>query len=200
MTRHAPPIIATWVLSCFVGENEALIGDLIEEYRNGCSRLWYWKEVLIAVFRATGTELRAHWVLSLRLIFLLGAIQWCFGHWFVPLLWYLFGVLLRTPYWLPVACGFSALLGWIVARIHRPHQAAVALLNSAMVFLAAAPRFCRLAEDSFGNDRFRTYLYLDVAFTVLLCFSALLGGLWSSPNGIERQPKTPPTHAPLTPV
>jgi hypothetical protein len=41
MTRHAPPIIATWVLSCFVGENEALIGDLIEEYRDGRSRLWY---------------------------------------------------------------------------------------------------------------------------------------------------------------
>jgi hypothetical protein len=195
MTRHEPPIIASWVLSCFVPENEGLIGDLIEEYRNGRSRLWYWKEVLIAVFRSTATDLRAHWVWSLRSSVLLSAIQWCFGRWFVPLLWHLCGVLLRMPYWLPVACAFAALLGWIVARLHRPHQAAIAVLNSALVFLVHAPRLCRLAEDSMSDHRFRTYFYFDVVFTVLLSFSTLLGGLWSSSNGVERQPKILPTEA-----
>jgi hypothetical protein len=28
---------------------EALVGDLLEEYRQGRSRLWYWREVLVAV-------------------------------------------------------------------------------------------------------------------------------------------------------
>ena len=42
--------------------NEALAGDLLEEYQQGHSKLWYWREVLIAVSvaqsRAFGSRLR----------------------------------------------------------------------------------------------------------------------------------------------
>lgn len=44
-----PPESAIWFLrhAC-PGDNEALAGDLIERFREGQTRGWFWKQVLIA--------------------------------------------------------------------------------------------------------------------------------------------------------
>src|SRR5689334_12041445 len=46
-----PPTIARWVLNHFgcSSNNSAVIGDLDERYRNGHSRAWYWRQVIIAI-------------------------------------------------------------------------------------------------------------------------------------------------------
>lgn len=51
MTRTEPPRIATWLLAhCTPGaRNEALAGDLLEEFRHGRSRGWYSRQVLAAI-------------------------------------------------------------------------------------------------------------------------------------------------------
>jgi hypothetical protein len=51
MRRIEPPSTATWLLEHLTpGEcNEALAGDLLEEFRNGRSAGWYWRQVVVAI-------------------------------------------------------------------------------------------------------------------------------------------------------
>ena len=41
--------MAMWLMRHVGPPNEALAGDLLEEYRQGRSKLWYWWQVLIAI-------------------------------------------------------------------------------------------------------------------------------------------------------
>jgi hypothetical protein len=52
------PRLAVWMLSRILRgrRSEALIGDLAEEYRQGRSRTWYWRQALWAIV----VELREH--------------------------------------------------------------------------------------------------------------------------------------------
>jgi hypothetical protein len=62
MRRSGPPPIATWMLEHFTFgcRNEALVGDLCEEFRFGRSDGWYWRQVLgaiaIGLYRAAGNH------------------------------------------------------------------------------------------------------------------------------------------------
>ena len=49
--KSNPPKQAIWFLrhGC-PGDNEALEGDLIERFREGQTRGWFWRQVLIAAF------------------------------------------------------------------------------------------------------------------------------------------------------
>ena len=49
MTASRPPSAAAWLLEHLGGENEALAGDLLEEFRRGRSAAWYWRQVLVAI-------------------------------------------------------------------------------------------------------------------------------------------------------
>ena len=49
MTEKQPPVLATWLLKRAARGNEALVGDLLEEYRRRRSTLWYWRQVLTTV-------------------------------------------------------------------------------------------------------------------------------------------------------
>jgi hypothetical protein len=51
MRRIEPPATATWLLEHFTpGErNEALAGDLLEEFQNGRTARWYWRQVTVAI-------------------------------------------------------------------------------------------------------------------------------------------------------
>jgi hypothetical protein len=60
MNRQGPPIFATWLLQ-HLGDpyrREALIGDLIEEYRRGRSNAWYWRQVSFAALAGGLSALR----------------------------------------------------------------------------------------------------------------------------------------------
>ena len=54
MRSRQAPGIATWFLKQFgcSPNNESLIGDLAEEYGQGRSRVWYWRQVKIAIVAA----------------------------------------------------------------------------------------------------------------------------------------------------
>ncbi|HEX4030998.1 MAG TPA: hypothetical protein VHX20_11580 [Terracidiphilus sp.] len=55
MKQSSPPPLATWML----GEwNEALAGDLHEEFRAGRSAVWYWRQVLSALLIRGARALR----------------------------------------------------------------------------------------------------------------------------------------------
>ncbi len=46
--RREPPRLATRLLHALC-HNEALVGDLVEEYRLGRSVTWYWRQAVIAI-------------------------------------------------------------------------------------------------------------------------------------------------------
>lgn len=62
MSATDPPWLATALLRRFVPAEEALIGDLQEEYGSGRSSRWYWWQVGAALASAVRHDLRHHTV------------------------------------------------------------------------------------------------------------------------------------------
>lgn len=56
MTERAPPKIALWLLKHWGSpyQGEALAGDLLEQYQEGRSRAWCWRQTITAVLLARG--------------------------------------------------------------------------------------------------------------------------------------------------
>ena len=77
MNGRAPPAVATWILQHLGAgvHEEALAGDLIEQYARGRSRLWYWHQVLIAIWFARARSFQARSWTAARRIFLHAAIE-----------------------------------------------------------------------------------------------------------------------------
>lgn len=44
MTPHTPPRLAAMLVRLVAGDNDALVGDLEEQFRSGRSRRWYWSQ------------------------------------------------------------------------------------------------------------------------------------------------------------
>ncbi|HKV93050.1 MAG TPA: hypothetical protein VJW20_10935 [Candidatus Angelobacter sp.] len=63
MRSNNPPGIATWMLEhlTFGRKNEALAGDLLEEFRRGRPATWYWRQVLVAIVIGFAGELGTQW-------------------------------------------------------------------------------------------------------------------------------------------
>jgi hypothetical protein len=62
MNRLKPPRVPAWMLEHFKtgGSNEALAGDLVEEFRSGRSNIWYWRQVLAALLIGWLKNIREH--------------------------------------------------------------------------------------------------------------------------------------------
>ena len=48
-TTPQPPRLAVALLHRCVSANEPLVGDLLEEFQSGRSRVWFWKQVCLAI-------------------------------------------------------------------------------------------------------------------------------------------------------
>jgi hypothetical protein len=64
------PRVATWLAERFLTSprRESLIGDLVEQYREGRSATWYWGQVFRAIVVSMTEELAAHKLLALRAV------------------------------------------------------------------------------------------------------------------------------------
>ena len=56
MKHEQPPKLPSWLLEHFshTMDNDALAGDLAEQYRRGRSTVWYWKQVLATLLSWKG--------------------------------------------------------------------------------------------------------------------------------------------------
>jgi hypothetical protein len=61
MNERVPPKVALWLLKSWGSpyHRESLAGDLIEQYQEGRSRTWCWKQVAVAILAARGRSVRA---------------------------------------------------------------------------------------------------------------------------------------------
>ena len=58
MTSPRPPRLALHVLRALRVDDESLVGDIVEEYGSGRSRLWLWRQVLGAILGAPAAHRR----------------------------------------------------------------------------------------------------------------------------------------------
>src|SRR5438045_6653383 len=95
MRSSNPPALATWLVEHLIprGKNEALTGDLSEQFSQGRSEVWYWYQVLVAILVAFAKELRT-----------VGAAAGFTGLWL--------GALLLFWKRLPIISAISSIFGW----------------------------------------------------------------------------------------
>ena len=62
MNRSIPPRLSTWLLRRFATDHlrESMMGDLIEQYAEGRSAMWYRRQVLTTIAVGVWADLREH--------------------------------------------------------------------------------------------------------------------------------------------
>jgi hypothetical protein len=186
MRSSPPPALATWWLERlrFGARNDFLLGDLVEEYGQGRSRAWYWRQVLVALVVSFGSELRARPLLAVRAVATVWSVWYLYGFVFSSSLHRLLIPLppVKGFIWLIVSCTAWAVIGWIVARIHREHQTTMVLVFAVSVLLWKLPWLYTLLVDTLSNVRYRPYLLNEILELILTFVGILLGGLWCAPS------------------
>src|SRR5262249_1290257 len=146
---HDAPSFATWLLQTFAtGPNsENLAGDIAERYAAGRSRIWYWRQVLAAIFVSLFREVRSNGFMAIRalvvgwsLVFFSFPIQ----KWIIRSPWSLVRFLYVSGWMTPaqdiyvfiaITCFLAVGMGWIIGRLNRPHEEQAVLLFTASWFV-----------------------------------------------------------------
>jgi hypothetical protein len=193
--RSRPPAVAAWLLGHLQSGccSEHIIGDLTEAYQSGRSRVWYWKQVLAAIFFSFCQEIMAHPVLALRALATGWATWYLIRYGAVRSLVPLTRRLLQTsgfpfsPFglaWTAISLVLLAGNGWIVARLHRPHRTGMVLLFAASVLVLdlsrGLPWIWFEGTNTLTNTRFLPYLLAALDPLILQPLAILLGGLWGA--------------------
>jgi hypothetical protein len=189
--------IANWLFER-LGFDMALTGDLLEECARGRSAIWYWRQVLIAIWIGIWGAIRDHKLLALRAV-----ATGCATNYVFLLLWLRFldplpnpGSMASIVHWIP---GLSIILltqsatGWVVARTHRAQPVPMVLVFviwlllwdvydnvSTVRMLMVRP----LLVDSINQPGILRYLALYLAPMFVTVAGILVGGiLGASPKG-----------------
>ncbi len=200
MTAQQPPRVATWLAQRLVSgsRRESLLGDLIEQYRQGRSGRWYWRQVLAAILVGNVYDLAAHKMLALRaltigwtLYFLFSfPVTWAGG---IAENWVRQHVVVCDPgsFW----CQFwlnqfsvelliyvaAAVSGGIVARLHHKHWVAMLSVYAASVLLFECGMIGWMVSRSVPPVPISRAALIVANFTVVvrpLCI--FLGGMWAA--------------------
>jgi hypothetical protein len=188
-----PPRLAVFLLKRLVPEHEPLRGDLLEGVQGGATSLWYWRQVIAAIFVGAIRTCRARpfgvarglaigwivmWILS-RYVApqILGFDEWLFVRgfrWFythgyrVPQVWPLAFLL--------IACSI-AIGGNLAVQTSGVRGPAMAVIYAATILLANTVMFIHsLITPPLAYGR---YLYSSPELW-LLPVAALIGGLWGA--------------------
>src|SRR5262245_10100988 len=181
--KTKPPFIAAWLLDRFGADPQldAIAGDLLEQYRLGRSRFWYWREVITAIIVGTWAQFREHPLMVLRAV----AMGWLFAFLLSKTVWpYWTPLVVRYVIHAPLAWQYSLLellidgpalvaVGWIVARFGRRCRlaAVVAYVASVMAF---TPVNIWRNPQMYDDFEWGTFLLL---FPVMISLLLLGGGL-----------------------
>jgi len=77
MTPHTPPRLAAMLVRLAAGDNDALVGDLEEQFRSGGSRRWYWSQAVRMTMARCAGDQRLRTVATVAAMFAAGsAVGW----------------------------------------------------------------------------------------------------------------------------
>ena len=189
MRTGQPPVVATWLLERFCTD-VALAGDLVEQYHEGRSLGWYWKQAISAVGVYSVSQILEHKWLAAR------AIATGFVIWYVLNNMFLRNVLkpvmdtntLRVAY---IFIGYTFWLanGWIIARLHRPYSTAMVMAYVLWAIVASVPPVYD-AVSSIGDPNARSLAW-EIGARVATLFSLITGGVLSTYRDQARHISTP---------
>jgi len=210
MRSTRPPKGATWLLRHFgcSPNNEAIIGDVDERYRQGHSRTWYWREAVIAIISSAFADIRSHKFLGLRAVAFGLIVLHALGNnmfslygrllvatidarltgptWHVGPLWSVGRVLIHEgpfPLWVhpvfsTVVCILGIGSGWIVAHFHRRPAMVLLYGLSTLLYLFAFAMVKGIEQSPLGGSSLSRY----VVNTTILFTGILVGGYLSLSN------------------
>jgi hypothetical protein len=177
---------ACWLMDR-LGVSEAVAGDLVEQFREGRSSAWLWRQTLVAIVMGVVIDVRRHPFLVLRAVLvglllrkgsmaLLGRAGPSFDDWAGGTALGLFA--LSRPMYIFVvlsantiaAAPFWFCIGWLVARFHRSGHALVLVVT---VWMLELPHNARQIEHAISDVTFRRYM------PVLITAIALQTGLFT---------------------
>jgi regulator of extracellular matrix RemA (YlzA/DUF370 family) len=196
VTSRLPPRPATWLLVRLGNSSriDPLIGDLAEQFAEGRSRLWYWRQAAGALGLDLLRTLRTH-AASFIAAVLTGCVLtsvWGFGisYVFHPLYTHLPEVT-RHPWTaealLRVAgmqlngtldCVLTFATVWLVTRAHQAHQRAVLLAFVVALTATRLPGIGRVVIDAATHSRMTINLVPVFVPTALQAAFTLVAGLW----------------------
>jgi hypothetical protein len=87
-------------------------------------------------------------------------------------------VLFGVPRVLAVSIG----VGWIVGRLHRPHQKTAVFSFVVTYVLWEGAWLGRLVVDAVGDSRYVAALLSESTIVLIAVFGVVLGGAWSTPS------------------
>lgn len=143
MRSEQPPALAHWLLKHLGSSpnNDAVLGDLNERYRNSGSPIWYWRQALVSIVTSFFHEIWGHKLQAVRALltgWLVKAICLvAYARAFPNRRIFFDGVDLSLFVAL-AAIAAMIFSGWLIARTNRSHA-------RAMVFLYAAVEWIGLA-------------------------------------------------------
>jgi hypothetical protein len=162
MASAQPPKLSRWLLSQFgcSPNNDAVIGDLDERYRQGHSGMWYWRQSLIAIITSLGALMRTNKVLTIRALVTGWGALFLFssalpyvkhilrgsptGTGLLPSSWTRVQWLYERGWIVPqgdaytfaaICCIFAFCIGWLVGRLNRPNQRKAVVIFVASLFV-----------------------------------------------------------------
>jgi hypothetical protein len=203
MRSDQPPRIAKWLLLHFGSSpnNQSILGDLDERYREAHSDLWYWRQIVYALTAGLWSQVSTQKWWALRSI----ALGWICGFLTLPLIegyvflflkderfirynphnWWTLGGSVAQYYdwWFVLIAPFAVNLlgGWLVARSHRRSQRAMVLVFFASRCAIVLPAVCFFLIGMFVERQYVPGLIkLVIANAVTLPGILLGGGMFNS--------------------
>lgn len=191
--RRRPPRLALLLLDLLAPDNEALHGDLEEEFSRGRSAAWYWRQVMSAIalqgplaVRARGLVAAENFITGIITLLLIGfyavfvvnVTEWLLRFEGVGVeLW------ARLPNALGVLNGFAFVITFLlgiaagrwIAKGHRGHRvAAIVTFGGATMLCAAAA--LKAVSIAAGSQAFLPEILEQVAITAPFVIG-LVGGV-----------------------
>jgi len=191
-----PPRLGTLVLQRLGPQNDALAGDLAEEYRAGRSAAWYWWQVLASVVVGATRDLWTHKWLGVHVVAAYVGIQAFLGYawrfiWFnTPLssrvqefsvsIWGPSDPLVNAPYrWIFTVSALPVMTcaGWVLAKLYGSQRGPALLLNSVVLVALNIPRVVFLTRMAMQEPTQWMNLYLHLAWLAVMIVGLLAGAL-----------------------